>query len=226
MLDLLDSLGSEPGDLALLAGFDLDAMRPLELMEHLAALDRVTALVAWLRARGLVAAAGAQSSGSLLAEVHVEHEIAVARNISRYGAGRALEDARALATTFPGFAAALRAGEVSDRHVGVLVDKTRPIDDADVLAAIEARVLPQAKRMPPTRFGQQVARAIADLDPDAEARCRRARTQRGVTARPLDDGLGLLTAVDDWPTIAAIAQTLDTDAAVLRAERGGSHWPT
>ena len=222
MLDLLDRLGSEPADLSFLATFDLDAMGPLELMEHVAALDRVGALVAWLRARSLVAAAGATPSGSLLAERHVEHEIAVARRTSRYGAGRALEDARALALLFPRFAEALRAGEIGDRHVAVLVDKTRPIRDAAVLAAIEARVLGHATRMTPTRFGKEVAKAIADLDPDAEGRCRRARVQRGVTSRPLDDGLGLLTVVDDWSTISAVQQTLDTDASVLRAERGGA----
>ena len=37
-----------------------------------------------------------------------------------------------------------------------------------------------------------------------------------------DEGLGLLTVVDDWPTICAVAQTIDTDAAALRTARGGA----
>ena len=95
----------------------------------------------------VVAAVGASSSGAYLAEVHLEQEISTARRTSRHAAGIAIELARALATTFPAFAEALRAGEISEAHCKILVEKTRVVADEAVLGEIERRVLPKAKRL-------------------------------------------------------------------------------
>ena len=217
----LTVLGSHPADLLVLADLDPHTLDPCERVIALGALDRAEALIAALRAELLVAVAGTRPSGSSISEIHVEAEVAIARGCSRYAAGRAIETARALATVFTGMAAALRAGHTSEAHARMLVERTRAVTDQEVLAAIEARVLPAARTLPVTAFGREVAKAVADLDPDAAARHHRALQQREVTARPLDDGLGLLTLIHDWPTISAIAQTLDADAATLRTDRGG-----
>ena len=79
--------------------------------------------------------------------------------------------------------------------------------------------LPKAKRMTPKQFGNQVAKAIADFDPDAASRYRRAREQRSVWTRELEDGMSYLGMVHDTSTITAIKATLDTDAHALRAQR-------
>jgi hypothetical protein len=217
---------AQPIDLAALASVrPADLGHDLDRLHYLQAIDRLGALLASLRADALVAFAGARPSGAYLREVHLEREVAVARRTSHYGAGRAIEVARCLATTFPGFARALRDGEVSEGHCSILVDRTRPVVDAEALARIEARVLPKAKRLTVGEFGREVAKAVVVLDPDAEARFRRAREQRRVWSRPLDDGLGFLGLVHDWPTVAAIAATLESDAAVLRRQRGGAAVP-
>ncbi len=57
--------------------------------------------------------------------------------------------------------------------------------------------LPKAKRMTPKQFGNQVAKAIADYDPDAASRYRRAREQRSVWTRELEDGMSYLGMVHD-----------------------------
>ncbi len=210
-------------DLPLLAGIaPTDLSSDLVRVRYLQALDRVAALVASLRADALVALAGAESTGAYLSEVAVEHEVAVARRTSRHAAGRAIEVARGLRTTFPAFARALRAGEISEAHCSLLVDRTRVVVDDAALAALEARLLPRARRLPVGRFGREVARAIAALDPEAVARHRRARETRTVYSRPLEDGLGFLGLVHDWATISAIQATVDADAAHLRLQRGGA----
>lgn len=211
---------AHPADLLLLASFSSsDLTTPLARVRRLQALDRLAALIAAMRSEDLVALAGESSSGAHLDEVHVEHEVSVARRTSRYAAGRAIETARSLTTTFQSFAAALRAGEVSESHCSVLVERTRAVGDAGVLRAIEARVLPKARRLPPGAFGKEVAKAIAALDPDAAGRVRRSRAARTVYARPIDDGLGFLGYVDDWPTVSAVLQTLTSDAEAMRSAR-------
>jgi hypothetical protein len=184
-------------------------------------LDRITARVASLRHDVVVAMVGERSSEAYLPEVHLEHEISVARRTSRYSAGKAIEVARALATSFPGFAAALRAGQLSEAHCSVLVEKTRVVADDTVLAEIERRVLPTATRTTPGEFARVVAQAIARLDRDAAARVKRARATRRVWSRQLEDGMGYLGLTHDWSTIQAIADAVSTDGRCLQVQRGG-----
>ena len=218
--DLLATLGgpAHPADLLLLESVAVDPYAPRrELLTRLGALRRVSGLVAALESETLVALAGDRSWGDYLAEVHVEHEVAVATRSSRYGAGRAIENARALATDFPGFHDALRAGEISTAHVSALVERTRVVADNLVLREIGRRALPKARRRTPGQFADEVTRLVERLDPDAATRHTRARTKRAVWARPMPDGMGQLGVVHDWSTVAAIKATLDADAAAARA---------
>lgn len=191
---------------------------PAQKVARLQHLDRIAGLVASQRNDVLVGLAGEESSGALLAEMHAEHEVAVARRTSRYSAGRSIENARALATVFPGFAAALRAGEVTEAHVAVLVERSRVVSDPEVLVEVGRRALPKARRMTPGELGAELAAIIADVDPDAAARTRRARESRRVWTRPLDDGLSFLGLVHDTATIDAIKDAITTDAHALRAQ--------
>jgi hypothetical protein len=129
----------------------------LHRVDYLKVLDRVAARVESLRHAAVVALAHESSSGAYLTEVHLETELAAARRTSRYAAGRAIETARALAVTFPAFAVALRDGNVSPAHCAVLVERTRPVHDPEVLARIEAITLPKAKRLAPGEFGRELS---------------------------------------------------------------------
>jgi hypothetical protein len=210
-------------DLLLLASIDPRSLGDnLVRVRYLQALDRVAALVAARRADTVVAMVGERSGGAYLPEVHLEQEIAVARRTSRYSAGRTIEMSRALATTFPGFGAALRDGEVSEAHCAVLVERTRVVADPEVLAEIERQVLPRARRMTPGELGGEVAKAIARLDADAAGRLERARESRRVWSRPIEDGLGYLGLVHDWPTINAIQSAVTADGRALQLARGGA----
>jgi hypothetical protein len=221
---LLAGIGTLPAatTLAALEGIDPSTLDPHGVLDFLRATERIDAFTAALKARAHVALAGASASAELVREMHVEHELAIATRSSRYAAGTAIERARVLTTTFPLFLEALEAGQVSDAHCRILVEATRTCTNADALAAVQRVTLPKAKRMTPGEFRDAVARAVADHDPDATARFERVREQRSVWTRELEDGMSYLGMVHDTTTITAIKATLDTDAAALRAERGGT----
>jgi hypothetical protein len=221
---LLGAVGVLPAPMALelLEGIDPSGLAPHALLDYVKAVARIDARTAALRAGALVALAGARASAQLVDEIHVEHELAVATRSSKGSAGRAIERARVLTTTFPLFLEALQAGQISEAHCSVLVEKTRTCRDADALAAVQRVTLPKAKRMTPGEFGHAVAKAVAEHDPDEPARHKAAREQRSVWTRELEDGMSYLGMVHDTTTIAAIKATLDTDARALRTERGGT----
>ncbi|MDA8435542.1 MAG: DUF222 domain-containing protein, partial [Actinomycetales bacterium] len=188
-------------------------------VDYLQACDRIAAKVSAHRSDAVVALAGERSSAAYLTEIHAEHELALAERTSKYAAGKLIERSRALATTFPGFAAALRAGEVSELHCTVLVERTRVVADPAVLAEIERRVLPKARRMTAGQLAGEVAKAIALLDRDAAARVRKAREGRRVWARQTEDGMGILGMVHDWPTIESMMRQIRADGRALQLAR-------
>jgi hypothetical protein len=223
--DLVAGLAGQvsAADLLLLDSIDPRALpEDLDRVEYLRALDRVAGLVAAKRQDVIVAIAGKSSSEAYLSEVHLEHELSVATRSSRYAAGKAIEVARTLTTTFPGFASALRAGEVSELHCRILVEKTRVVADESVLSEVERRVLPKATRMAPGEFGAEVAKVIARLDREAATRAKNARATRRVWSRQLDDGMGYLGVTTDWSTIQSMQEAVDQKARCLQVQRGGS----
>jgi hypothetical protein len=212
--------GASATDLALLEEVDAASLDEIhEQVAYLKRCDRVVARAQALRAEALVALAGAEPTGAYATEVHVEHEVAVASRTSRHAAGKAIETSRSLATTFPSFAEALSDGDISLGHCTALVDRTRVVVDADALANIERVGLVRARRMTVGEFAHELAALIARFDPDAVSRAVRAREQRRVSVRRIEDGLGFLGMVDDWTTIKAVHERITTDAKVMQAQR-------
>ena len=223
--EVLAGLSVRPSavDLLLLESIDPMALSSkAAILDYLKAAERVDAYAASVKARARVALAGVEASAELRAEVQVEHELALATRSSQYAAGMAIERSRVLTSTFPGFLTALEAGQVTEAHCKVLVEKTRTCTDRAALAAVERVTLPKARRMTPGQFGREVTKAVADHDPDATARYKAARERRAVWTRELEDGMSYLGLVHDTSTITAIKATLDTDATALRVERGGA----
>lgn len=211
---------AHPCDVAVLASIDAGALcDPGDRIGFLRAVDRVVGFVAALRADAVVAFAGPASVGAYLPEVHLEQELSVAARVSRYSAGKQIEIARALATTFPGFKAALRAGEITGAHCTILVEGTRLITDPVALAALAKVALPKASRMTPGQFAKEITALVARFDPDASGRARRAIAERRVSVRELGDGMGFLGLVHDWATINAIGECVRADGRRLHQTR-------
>jgi hypothetical protein len=212
--------GASATDLALLESIPAGSVDDVhDLVAYLKRCDRLVARAQALRVEAVVAIAGSEPSGAYLPEVHLEHEVAVASRTSRHAAGKAIETARALVTTFPTFAVALADGEISMGHCTVLVDRTRVVVDAEALANIERVGLTRARRMSVGEFGRELAALIARFDPDAEGRAARAREQRRVSVTKLDDGLGFFGLVHDWSVVSALFAQVTVDAKVMQAQR-------
>ena len=181
-----------------------------ERLGYLTSLDRLAAQVAALQYEVLAALAGDTPSGVYLDEVHLEHEIALARRTSRYAAGKSIETARALATTFATFRAALHAGEITASHCSVLVERTQDVTDPDALSRIERLALPKARRLTPGELGREVRALVVRLDRDSVA--RHAHASRRVWTRELDDGMSYLGLVHDTTLIQSVRDAITADA--------------
>jgi hypothetical protein len=243
LLDRPDLSGDPAAPLSLLAGegsgatsFDLGVLEavdpaalsePMDKLAVLKGLDKVEGLVGALRIRALTALGGTAPSGSLVDQMHLEHEIAVARRTSDYSAGRALDLARTITATFPEFLAALGAGRVSWSHLAVLVERTRFVQDPTALAEIGTRALVRALTRTPGQFATEVEKLVARFDPDAAERHRRAKKKdRKVWVKQLADGMGMLGYIDEWAVVNAVFETINADGKAMkkarRAKKSGS----
>ena len=220
-LDMLPALdaAAHPADLLLLDSMPAASCDQDTLLARLKVLDKIQGRVAAEQVDTLVALAGAEPSCSSMDERHVEHELSLARGVTRHAAAKALNIARTLTTRFPTFLTALRAGQITVVHAAILVERTDVVTDPDALARIERLALPKAKRLPPGKFATEVAALVARFDHDATTRAARAREQRRVWTRQLDDGLGFLGLVHDWSTVLAIHDAITTDAHTTRTAR-------
>ena len=221
VIDEILGNGIDPWSLALLVGIDPESLLdPIDRVRYLQAMDSVQCYVAAGQQRALVAVAGATSSGDLRAERHVEHEVAIARRSTRGRAGRDIELARTLREEFRDTAAALERGEVGLEHAAALVAGTRHVASAQARAEVERRVLPAAASSSPARFRRHVAAAVCAIDAQDETRRRaRARGDRQVWVRRVENGLGELVVIDEWSVVSGMFERISVLAKDLQRER-------
>ena len=213
--------GVDPWSLALLASIDPETLLdPIHRVEYLQAMDLVQSFVAARQQRALAAVAGARSSGDLRTERHVEHEVAIARRCTRGRAGRDIELARTLRTELRDTAGALERGEIGVEHASALVVGTRHVARREARAEIERRVLPQASTSSPSTFRRLVDAAVCAVDAEDETRRRaRARGDRQVWVRRIENGLGELVVIDEWSVVSGMYERITDSARDLQRER-------
>ncbi len=216
-----ENVGADGFDLCVLQDLDPASLsEPIDKLAVLKGLDKVEGLVGALRIRALTALGGTAPSGALVDQMHLEHEIAVARRTSDYSAGRALDLARTITATFPEFLAALGVGRVSWSHLAVLVERTRFVEDPTALAEIGTRALVRALTRTPGQFATEVEKLVARFDPDAAERHRRAKKKdRKVWVKQLADGMGMLGYIDEWAVVNAVFETIHADGKAMKKAR-------
>ena len=153
------------------------------------------------------AAAGARRDRALRLEVRV------ARKISDDAAGRDLDAARRLDAELRPVRDAFAAGLITERHVSVILDRTR-LCAPELTRAVVDVIGDRLTSTPSTRIGTVVNAALAGIDPRGQAdRAHHARTHEvGVTQRSLPDGLGQITVVDKVEVTRAMIEIIDDDA--------------
>jgi hypothetical protein len=216
--------GCGAADLALLEATDPASLDdPLARIAYVKVLNRVEAAIAARRYDAVLSFVPVMAHESdYLAEGAREIDLAVACRSSLRAARQMIDAARATRLVFPGMFEALAAGRVSDRHVRILLERTRVIDDAATLVLIGEQALPLAEQLTPPRFEDALEQVIIAFDPDAPARRKRAHADRDVWTCRLPDGMAFLGITTDAATVAAMHDRIRAAAKDLHAARGGA----
>ena len=158
------------------------------------------------RRRGQVGAASRGWSAGQLDEDASEFfadELALTLNCSRTAATELWEQSATLLRRLPATWAALADGWLDwPRARAIAAELGWPARESpdDVLASVEAVVLPQAPELSITRLRALVRRELVAADPAAADRRRKQAEQAAdVTVRGVGDGMGELRATMPWP---------------------------
>ena len=139
--------------------------------------------------------------------------------ISRTRAGQMVDHGNALMNIGFGPVEAMERSGVLDSTKASLV--TRRLEDVPVPVALEVqdKVLPQAPRRTVSQVGQDIERALMEVDPDGHDERTRANVSRRSVSRPRPAGEGLCQVRLLLPTMDALLldATLDAIAASARA---------
>jgi hypothetical protein len=176
------------------------------------------------RQRGQVGAASGAWAAQQLDEDVSEFfgdELALVLNCSRTAAAQLWERSTTLVRRLPATWAALADGWLDwPRARAIAAELGWPARESpdEVLAAVEAVVLPQATGLSITRLRALARGELIRADPAAADR-RRNQAQRNadVTVRGLGDGMGELRAAMPYPDAAAARAAVDAQARGLKA---------
>lgn len=131
-----------------------------------------------------------------LAERSVAAEIGTATLTSDRTIQRQMAEAADLVVRFPETLRALGEGRISLAHTRVIRDAAADLDDDNVRADNEARVVAYAENAAPQRLRRFAVREAEKVRPEAlERRFERAHAERRVWVSPLPDGMAGLSAV-------------------------------
>ncbi|NPC43207.1 HNH endonuclease signature motif containing protein [Nocardioides sp. zg-1230] len=202
---------------------------PVDHLDQLEALERITSAAA--AAKVVVTATFADAADT---EVDVDvpvsgrrtppramsigAEVALATMASPHAGEQRVLLSRRLRDHLPLTLSALARGELTEerafaiaREVAHLTPEQRSMVDADLV--------PRLAGLGDVRLRQAVRRSCLTHAAESETRrCRRARADRRVTSRALDDGTGQLTATLPLEVLAAVRTALDAAAATARTD--------
>ncbi|MFD1713137.1 DUF222 domain-containing protein [Amnibacterium flavum] len=146
-------------------------------------------------------------------------EVAAVLEVHERSAQSTIELARNLVNVFPSTLAGLRGADFSERHARILVEQSVGLK-TELLAEYEARLLPWAVELIPSRFERLARQIRAELDSEAMVeRHRVAVTERRIALEPAGDGMawfGNYLAAEDG--VAAMAVATGIAKGLLKVE--------
>lgn len=208
------------------------AALPADLLDQLDALERLKSASA--AAQVVVAAAfgdAVEATEDAPADgrrrppraMSIGAEVALATRVSPYQGEQRVLLSRRLRDHLPGVHAALGRGETNEERAFAVARAVAHLDpgqrrrvDDDLAGRADLATLGDEK------LRLAVRRSCLSAAPDAEERRhRRARADRHVTTRQLDDGTGRITAIVASEHLAAVRAALDAEVATARAAGDG-----
>lgn len=147
------------------------------------------------------------------------HEVSTAFDISRTAANGQLVQSVTLVELLPATLAGLGEARLSPAHAAVMVEVVGPIENDDIRATAETRLLDRLGRKTPPELKAAARRTVLRLDAKAAAdRMVRAVRDRHVRLADLGDGMAALTAVLTGPVGQACLRTLEALVAETRTD--------
>ena len=145
-------------------------------------------------------------------------EVALATLASPHAGEQRVLLSRRLRDDLPKTLAALARGELTEDRAFAVAREVAHLTPAQ-RREVDDDLAPRLPGLGDHQLRQSVRRSCLTLAADAEARrYRRARADRHVTSRTLDDGTGRLTAVLPLEVLATVRAALDTAAATARTD--------
>lgn len=204
---------------------------PVELLDQLDALERIKSAVAAAEvvlaatfADLVEAADDAPADGRRRPPraMSIGAEVALATRTSPYQGEQRVLLSRRLRDDLKGVHAALGRGHISEAQAFAIARQVAHLDP-DQRAAVDADVAATPESLAglgDEKLRQAVRRSCLASASEAEThRHRRARADRHVTTRQLDDGTGRVTAIVAIEDLAAVRGALDAQVAAARAAR-------
>ena len=226
LLARLCELPAGPWLAIVLAEVDVSALTAWDMPAYLQACQRMQS---WCAAQ--LAAAVATFAALPDVGCGVEKEVALALREPVGAAQTRVWQAKRLRRLLPRVWWRLADGDLSDRHVTKLIEATASVEDPELMAKVEDRLLDHVGHKTPAEWARYAKDTLKRLDPDGvQRRAKAAREQADVTLHPATDGMGdvvmhgpvedavlVKTAVDAY---AAAAKSCGDDRpiGVLRAE--------
>ncbi|WP_156689532.1 HNH endonuclease signature motif containing protein [Mycobacterium sp. Marseille-P9652] len=186
------------------------------------------------RAENRAAAAQLDAIGELFAHRHshcaqpedwaidttesVAAEVAAELRISQALAASRVRYARAMRERLPKVGEVFKAGDIDFRFFATIVYRTDLIEDADVLAAVDARLAANVARWPSmtrSRLAGQVDAIVARADADAVRQHRERHSDREVVFGEVVGGMSMIQGCVFTPDAHALDRRLDALAATV-----------
>lgn len=214
----LHALAALLGDLApaTLGPDQLDQLEALERIKSAAAAAQVVVAATFADAadREDVPASGRRTPPRAMA---VGVEVAHATLASPYAGEQRVLLSRRLRDHLPLTLAALQRGELTEDRAFAVAREVAHLTPEQRLR-VDDDLAPRLAGLGDLRLRDAVRRSCLTHAAESETRrCRRARADRRVTSRRLDDGTGQLVATLPLEVLAAVRSVLDAEAAAARA---------
>jgi hypothetical protein len=183
--------------------------------------DLLARAVGWERVVAMAQAVQARVVGELAARAEVgpgrlTDELQAAFSCTAYQVQRLVMRAEGL-TAHPALGDALGTGTVDLRRVDAVLDSLPVGGDPHRWDGVVAAVLEDAPRWSPPALRRMTEKLVMAAEPEqAEARCARARDDRGLELRSMGDGMALLTALLPAPAAVNAFTVVDALAGTSR----------
>lgn len=189
-------------------------------LEELAELQRTRAREFAAEARVLARLEAQTSRAGWQAEAPYDSlllEVAGTCLVGQQAASSRLDAATHLVRKLPVLLDELDAGRVLVPQARVLIEETGPCS-AQVCAEVESRIRVDAQTLSPGHLRRRVRALILAIDAEEAARrAEKAKDERGVTFRPIEDSQALLIAKGPAVELRQLDLRLDAEARALKA---------